>query len=115
VLAAGYAPAIGFLHNGKPLSFVYDVADVFKFETVVPDAFRVAGQVMRGKLAEDPVGAVRRACRDVFRKTALLERLIPSIEEMLAAGEIAPPEAPPEAMPPAFADPEPMGDVGHRG
>jgi CRISPR-associated protein Cas1 len=23
VLAAGYAPAIGFIHTGKPLSFVY--------------------------------------------------------------------------------------------
>jgi CRISPR/Cas system-associated endonuclease Cas1 len=40
---AEYAPAIGFLHTGKPLSFVYDVADVFKFETVVPEAFRIAG------------------------------------------------------------------------
>ena len=39
VLAAGYAPALGFLHTGKPLSFVYDVADIFKFETVVPAAF----------------------------------------------------------------------------
>jgi CRISPR-associated protein Cas1 len=27
ILAAGYAPAIGFLHSGKPLSFVYDIAD----------------------------------------------------------------------------------------
>ena len=34
VLAAGYAPAVGFLHSGKPLSFVYDIADIFKFETV---------------------------------------------------------------------------------
>jgi CRISPR-associated protein Cas1 len=29
VLAAGYAPAVGFIHTGKPLSFVYDVADLF--------------------------------------------------------------------------------------
>jgi CRISPR-associated protein Cas1 len=115
VLAAGYAPAIGFLHTGKPLSFVYDVADIFKFETVVPEAFRIAGQSARGHLKDDVVGAVRRACRDVFRKTALLGRLIPSIEEMLAAGEIAPPEAPPEAQAPAFPDPEPLGDAGHRG
>ena len=40
ILAAGYAPAIGFLHTGKPQSFVYDVADVYKFETVVPVAFQ---------------------------------------------------------------------------
>jgi CRISPR-associated protein Cas1 len=50
VLAAGYAPAVGFLHTGKPLSFVYDVADIFKFETVVPEAFRIAGQAARGQL-----------------------------------------------------------------
>jgi CRISPR-associated protein Cas1 len=116
VLAAGYAPAIGFLHTGKPVSFVYDVADVFKFETVVPEAFRIAGQAARVRPAEDdPIGAVRRACRDGFRKTALLERLIPCIEEILAAGEIAPPEAPPEARGAAFPDPEPIGDAGHRG
>ncbi|PVR40641.1 hypothetical protein C4676_27740, partial [Salmonella enterica subsp. enterica serovar Anatum] len=28
ILAAGYAPAIGFIHSGKPLSFVYDIADI---------------------------------------------------------------------------------------
>jgi CRISP-associated protein Cas1 len=115
VLAAGYAPAIGFLHTGKPLSFVYDVADLFKFETVVPEAFRIAGQVAHGRLVEDPVGAVRRACRDVFRKTSLLERLIPAIEEVLAAGEIARHETAPEAPGPAFPDPESIGDDGHRG
>lgn len=31
VLAGGYSPAIGFLHTGKPQSFVYDIADLFKF------------------------------------------------------------------------------------
>jgi CRISP-associated protein Cas1 len=30
VLAAGYAPAVGFIHTGKPLSFVYDIADLFQ-------------------------------------------------------------------------------------
>ncbi len=44
VLAAGYAPAIGFIHSGKPLSFVYDIADLFKFETVVPLAFKLAAR-----------------------------------------------------------------------
>jgi len=42
ILAAGYAPAIGFLHTGKPQSFVYDMADLVKFETVVPAAFQTA-------------------------------------------------------------------------
>ncbi|MFQ5433140.1 MAG: type I-E CRISPR-associated endonuclease Cas1e, partial [Nitrospinota bacterium] len=34
ILAAGYAPAVGFIHTGKPLSFVYDIADLFKFDSV---------------------------------------------------------------------------------
>lgn len=116
VLAAGYAPAIGFLHTGKPQSFVYDVADVYKFETVVPIAFRVAGRAQTGKQpdAADPVGEVRRGCRNSFRKTRLLSRLVPGIEEMLDAGGFDPPPPPREAQPVAFSE-EPSGDVGHRG
>ena len=116
VLAAGYAPAIGFLHTGKPLSFVYDVADVFKFETVVPVAFKVAGEAERrsGPAAADPVGTVRRGCRDAFRRTGLLERIIPSIEEMLASGGLPVPEAPADAQPIAFPDLQ-SGDPGQRG
>jgi CRISPR/Cas system-associated endonuclease Cas1 len=116
--AAGHAPALGFLHTGKPLSFVYDIADLFKFETVVPVAFEVAGKAAKGKLppaGRDIAGVVRRACRDAFRRTHLLERIIPTIDEVLAAGEIAPPQPPSDAQPPAFDDPEPSGDAGHRG
>ena len=114
-LAAGYAPAIGFLHSGKPLSFAYDIADIFKFETVVPVAFEVAGAVAKGKLQTEPTGEVRRRCRDVFRRTKLLEQLIPAIDEILAAGGISPPSPPEEAQPVAFPDPEAFGDAGHRG
>jgi len=110
ILAAGYAPAIGFLHTGKPRAFVYDVADLFKFETVVPVAFEVAG-----KKPGQPEPAVRHRCRDVFRETRLLKRLVPTIEEVLAAGELEPPSPPPDSQPPAFPDPEPLGDAGHRG
>ncbi|SFF02026.1 type I-E CRISPR-associated endonuclease Cas1e [Nitrosomonas sp. Nm166] len=109
VLAAGYAPAVGFIHTGKPLSFVYDVADIYKFETVVPLAFRIAA-----KRPGKPEQQVRLACRDVFRETKLLERIIPGIEEMLSAGEISPPAAPNDSVQPAIPNPEGMGDAGHR-
>ncbi len=109
VLAAGYAPAIGFIHTGKPLSFVYDVADVYKFDTVVPLAFRIAaGQ------PHNPEQQVRIACRDVFRKSRLLERIIPGIEDMLSAGGVAPPERSAEQVGPAIPNPETIGDAGHR-
>ena len=109
VLAAGYAPAVGFIHTGKPLSFVYDVADLYKFETVVPVAFKVAASE-----PHNPERAVRLACRDIFRQSRLLERIIPDIEVMLAAGEIARPEAPEEAVAPALPNAEGLGDAGHR-
>lgn len=109
VLAAGYAPAIGFLHSGKPLSFVYDIADIIKFETVIPVAFQVAA-----KSPAQPDRAVRIACRDVFRSVKVLKRLIPLIEDVLAAGEIDPPKPPGDAQPPAIPEPESIGDSGHR-
>ena len=115
VLAAGYAPAIGFLHSGRPLSFVYDIADLFKFETVVPAAFEVAGKAAKGRLDIPVESAVRRACRDAFRRTSLLERIIPQIEEVLAAAGVSPPEAPPEAQPAVLTIGVGAGDVGHRG
>lgn len=109
VLAAGYAPAVGFIHTGKPLSFVYDVADIYKFETVVPLAFRIAA-----KRPGNPEQQVRLACRDVFRESKLLARIIPGIEEMLSAGEIAPPAPPKDAVQPVIPNPESLGDAGHR-
>lgn len=110
VLAAGYAPAVGFIHTGKPLSFVYDIADIFKFNTVIPIAFQIAART-----PQQPERAVRLACRDVFRKEKVLGRIIPTIEEILAAGEVQPPPPHEEAVPIAIPNPETIGDVGHRG
>lgn len=109
VLAAGYAPAVGFVHTGKPLSFVYDIADLFKFDTVVPLAFRIAA-----RQPHNPDQRVRHECRELFRSDRLLKRIIPAIEEVLAAGDIQPPQPPEDAVPPAIPTPENIGDQGHR-
>lgn len=109
ILAAGYAPAVGFIHTGKPLSFVYDIADLFKFDTVAPIAFRVAA-----KSTPQPEREVRLLCRDLFRSSKLLGRIIPTIEDVLSAGGISPPEAHPESVPPAIPNPEGIGEIGHR-
>lgn len=115
ILAAGYAPALGFLHHGKPQSFVYDIADLFKFETVVPAAFEVAAQIAKGQGSGSPERQVRLACRDYFRRSGLLDRIIPSIHEVLAAGGMPPPREAPEAVPPAIPLQETFADAGHRG
>ncbi len=110
ILAAGYAPAVGFIHTGKPLSFVYDIADLFKFDTVIPIAFKVAA-----KNPCDPERDVRLKCRDVFRETKLLGKIIPTIETTLAAGAMEPPKPPKESIPIAIPNKEKLGDAGHRG
>ena len=116
ILAAGYAPAIGFLHRGKPQSFVYDIADIYKFDTVVPAAFETAAKIAKGRGdGSSPERQVRIACRDLFRRTGVLEKIIPAIDEILKAGGIDPPQDAPEAVDPAIPVEEPSGDDGHRG
>ena len=39
----GYNPSLGFIHTGKQLSFVYDIADLVKTQTSIPAAFEAAG------------------------------------------------------------------------
>lgn len=109
ILAAGYAPAVGFIHTGKPLSFVYDIADIFKFQTVVPIAFQVASRNI-----SRPDREVRRGCRDMFRREKTLARIIPTIEQVLSAGGLKPPKPPKESVAPAIPNPESIGDAGHR-
>ncbi len=80
ILSAGYSPAIGFIHTGKQLSFVYDIADLYKVDLTIPLAFRMA--------AQNPPQlerSVRLACRDIFKESKLVERIIPDIR--LAIGE----------------------------
>lgn len=75
ILALGYSPAIGFLHSGNQRSFVFDVSDCIKFSTVTPLAMMVAKESKH-----DIEGRTRRACRDLFLKERISEKLINIIE-----------------------------------
>ena len=110
ILAAGYAPAVGFIHTGKPQSFVYDIADIFKFDTVVPVAFRIAA-----RKPQEPEREVRLACRDAFRQSRIMHRIIPTIEQILSAGEMEMPKPPEDAIELAIPNKDSIGDAGHRG
>jgi CRISPR-associated protein Cas1 len=80
IVSAGYSAALGFIHVGKMLSFVYDVADFYKTEITVPVAFGLATTVTR-----DLEKAVRQACRAAFHKAQLMNRILPDIQEVLGA------------------------------
>lgn len=78
IVSAGYSPGLGFIHTGKQLSFVYDVADLYKTKLTVPLAFRL--------VADSPLqveSRVRHACRDVFHQTHLLGTLVDDIEKLM--------------------------------
>ncbi len=74
IVAAGYSPAIGFIHSGKALSFVYDIADLYKTATSIPGAFAAVKADTK-----DLEGTVRRAMRDIFFENRLLERILPDL------------------------------------
>jgi CRISPR-associated protein Cas1 len=88
---------------------ITEIADIFKFGSVVPVAFQIAA-----KKPTEAERQVRLACRDIFRQDKLLAEIIPTIEEILVAGELMPLSAPEEAVPVAIPNSESIGDVGHR-
>ncbi|MBF0566507.1 MAG: type I-E CRISPR-associated endonuclease Cas1 [Nitrospirae bacterium] len=78
IVSAGFSPALGFIHTGKMLSFVYDVADLYKTEVTIPMAFRATAEEKEGLERR-----VRMTCRDEFVTTRILERIIPDIQTAL--------------------------------
>ncbi|MEM7180302.1 MAG: type I-E CRISPR-associated endonuclease Cas1e [Spirochaetota bacterium] len=89
ILAFGFSPAIGFVHTGKQLSFVYDMADLYKTEVTIPVAFEM--------VKESPLEIERRvryACRDKFKEFRLMKRIVADLKDILYGrdytGEIDP-------------------------
>lgn len=85
IVSVGLSPGLGFVHTGKTLAFVYDVADLYKVEVTVPIAFRCASGPLAGL-----EGRTRKACRDTFRRTKLLERIVPDMQRALGLREEKP-------------------------
>jgi CRISPR-associated protein Cas1 len=79
IVAGGYSPALGFIHTGKQLSFVYDVGDLYKTEITIPLAFSVTAE--SPKEVEE---RVRYSCRERFRQARLLKRILSEIDGLLA-------------------------------
>lgn len=82
ITAMGCSPGLGFVHVGHENSFVYDIADLYKAELVIPLAFELA--------AEEPedIGAMmRRRVRDAMVESHLLERMVRDIRALLLGEE----------------------------
>ncbi|MBO1437425.1 type I-E CRISPR-associated endonuclease Cas1e [Meiothermus sp. CFH 77666] len=101
IVSAGYSPALGFIHTGKQLSFVYDIADLYKAETLVPTAFTVVAE------SEQAVERrVRHALRDHLKRIKLLDRVVDDLHRLFDALELPDPYAADPALPGELWDPE---------
>jgi len=78
IVSGGYSPGLGFIHTGKQLSFVYDIADLYKVDITVPLALKLAA-----KSTHDLESRVRRACRDAFHAHKLIQNILPDIDRLL--------------------------------
>lgn len=76
IVSLGYSPALGFIHTGKQLSFVYDIADLYKMETSVPAAFEAA--------ASSPSEDIARKARELMRRYLREKHVLKRVAEDIA-------------------------------
>lgn len=80
VVALGASPGLGFVHTGHDLSFIYDIADLYKAELTIPLAFEIAAQYTE----DDDIGKVARLkTRDSFVDGKLMARIVSDIQYLL--------------------------------
>lgn len=82
IVSMGFSTGLGFVHTGKSLAFVYDIADLYKIEICVPLAFRAA----TGPLS-DLEGRTRRLCRAEFYRSRLIERVVPDMQRAIGLAQ----------------------------
>lgn len=76
ITTMGFSPGLGFIHTGKMLSFVYDIADLYKTETTIPAAFEAISK------GGDVHKEIRILCRRYFSAMRLLERIPHDLAEL---------------------------------
>lgn len=81
IVSLGYSPGLGFIHTGKQLSFVYDVADLYKIETTIPAAFYAVKSL--SKYSGDLSKAVRIQCRSYFSRARILSNIAKDLSWIL--------------------------------
>lgn len=80
IVGIGASPALGFVHTGKSLSFVLDIADLYKAEYTIPLAFTLAAE---GHTDESDI---RYALRDKFADGKFMKRVVRDICSLLLEG-----------------------------
>lgn len=80
VVALGMSAGLGFVHTGNDMSFIYDIADLYKAETTIPIAFEVVAQ----SLPDDDIGRITRLrVRDEFVNGKLIKRIVRDLQYLM--------------------------------
>lgn len=77
IVSIGMSPALGFVHTGKQLSFVYDIGDLYKTDICLPVAFQTVANNEAGLET-----VVRTKCREQFYNTRLMKRIINDLRKL---------------------------------
>jgi CRISPR-associated protein Cas1 len=83
VVALGLSPGLGFIHTGHDLSFVYDIADLYKADVTIPIAFRVASNPDVENIGRE----TRLAVRNAFVDGRIMERITKDLYNLMGEGE----------------------------
>ena len=83
IVSLGCSAALGFVHSGKQLSFVYDIADLYKVDITVPIAFAAGSPETLENSKKQPESIARHLCRDQFREKKLLKKIVKDILRLL--------------------------------
>jgi CRISPR-associated protein Cas1 len=78
IVSVGYSPGIGFIHTGKQLSFVYDIADLYKTELTIPSAFKAAAEGEKNVEQR-----VRLHLRESFYNTRFMKTIVDDIDSIM--------------------------------
>lgn len=80
IVALGISPGLGFVHTGHDLSFVYDLADLYKAELTIPLSFKIASELD----SEDDIGRISRLkLRDALVDGKMMKRIVNDVQFLL--------------------------------
>ena len=80
VVALCISPGLGFIHTGHDLSFIYDIADLYKAEITIPLAFEIASKFT----VEDDIERMTRiSARNRFFDGKLSTRIVSDLQYLL--------------------------------
>lgn len=78
IVGIGASPGLGFVHTGSSMSFVHDIADLYKADYTIPLAFDLSRD---GRTEERDM---RLAFRDRLADGRLLHKIVDDVQELLA-------------------------------